>query len=39
MGNWGVRWPIPRVTFAIERERWPELRFEMRAAYLELIEA
>jgi hypothetical protein len=62
--NWGVRWPIRRVTFAIERrdpggvkpvavfrflsedwspwiallrmrERWPELRFEMRAGYLE----
>jgi hypothetical protein len=64
--NWGVRWPIRRVTFAIERERgdkngvkpvavfrflsedwspwiallrmrerWPELRFEMKAAYLD----
>jgi hypothetical protein len=61
-----VRWPIRRVTFAIERrdtsgvkpvavfrfpsedwspwlalvrmrEQWPELRFEMRAAYLEFI--
>ncbi|MGO8735768.1 MAG: hypothetical protein ACLQVM_23580, partial [Terriglobia bacterium] len=66
-GNWGVRWPIRRVTFAIQRrdtigvtpvavfrflsedwppwiallrmrERWPELRFEMKAEYLELIE-
>lgn len=67
--NWGVRWPIRRVEFAMEhrreggaglkpigvfrflsedwspwiallhmRESWPELRFEMRAAYLELIE-
>ena len=64
-GNWGVRWPIRRVTFAIERrdtsgvkpvavfrflsedwspwlallrmrERWPELRFEMKAEYLEI---
>ena len=64
-GNWGVRWPIRRVTFAIERQRnggvepvavyrfisedwspwiallrlrkrWPELRFEMKAEYLEL---
>jgi hypothetical protein len=63
--NWGVRWPIRRVTFALERryasgvkpvavfrflsedwspwialvrmrERWPELRFEMRAGYLQL---
>jgi hypothetical protein len=63
--NWGVRWPIRRVTFAIERQRnggvepvavyrfisedwspwiallrlrkrWPELRFEMKAEYLEL---
>ena len=62
--NWGVRWPIRRVTFAIERretnggkpvavfrfisedwppwvavlrmrERWPELRFEMRVGYFE----
>jgi hypothetical protein len=62
--NWGVRWPIRRVTFAMERrdkdkarpvavfrflsedwspwialvrmrERWPELRFEMKAEYLE----
>jgi hypothetical protein len=59
--NWGVRWPIRRVIFAIERERrvnpvavfrflsedwspwiaflrmrerWPELRFEMKAEYL-----
>jgi hypothetical protein len=67
-GNWGVRWPIRRVTFAIERrnegsvkpvavfrflsedwspwiallrmrERWPELRFEITAGYLESIEA
>ena len=64
-GNWGVRWPIRRVTFAIERragvkpgavfrflsedwspwiallhmrERWPELRFEMKAEYLEFSE-
>jgi hypothetical protein len=65
--DWGVRWPIRRVTFAIERrdasgvkpvavfrflsedwspwvallnmrERWPELRFEMKAEYLEFIE-
>ena len=70
--NWGVRWPIRRGTFAIERqrdsgvsgggvgpvavfrflsedwspwiallrmrERWPELRFEMRAGYLEFVE-
>ena len=64
-GNWGVRWPIRRVTFAIERrdtsgvkpvavfrflsedwspwiallrmrERWPELRFEMKAGYLQM---
>ena len=62
-GNWGVRWPIRRVSFAIERregfksvavfrflsedwspwialvrmrERWPELRFEMKAGYLEM---
>ncbi|MGA8746935.1 MAG: hypothetical protein ACLQVY_21810 [Limisphaerales bacterium] len=63
--NWGVRWPIRRVTFAVERlrrdgfrpvavfrflsedwspwialvrmrERWPELRFEMKAGYLEM---
>jgi hypothetical protein len=63
--NWGVRWPIRRVTFAMERargegvrsvavfrflsedwspwialmrmrERWAELRFEMRAVYLEM---
>jgi hypothetical protein len=65
--NWGVRWPIRRVTFAIERERrdtsgikpvavfrflsedwspwiallhmrerWPELRFEMRPGHLEM---
>jgi hypothetical protein len=63
--NWGVRWPIRRVAFAIERqrncgvepvavfrflsedwspwialmrirERWPELRFEMKAEYLEM---
>jgi hypothetical protein len=65
--NWGVRWPIRRVTFAMEqrrvgrtttfkpvcgvpllsedwlpwialvrmRERWPGLRFEMKARYLE----
>ena len=62
-GNSGVRWPIRRVSFAIERrdassvrpvamfrflsedwspwvallrmrERWPELRFEMKAGYL-----
>ena len=64
--NWGVRWPIRRVTFAMEqqrvdrtklkpvavfrflsedwspwialkrmRERWPELSFVMKAAYLE----
>jgi hypothetical protein len=68
--NWGVRWPIRRVIFSIERnrrdpsgvrplavfrflsedwspwiallrmrERWPELRFEMKAEYLEFIEA
>jgi hypothetical protein len=65
-GNWGVRWPIRRVTFAIEcrdasvrpvavfrflsedwspwiallsiRERWPELRFEMKAEYLRMEE-
>ena len=71
--NWGVRWPIRRVTLAIERqrksgveeggvvpvavfrflsedwspwialvrmrERWPELRFEMKAGYLESIES
>jgi len=76
--NWGVRWPIRRVTLAIERqrdrgvkgvgvkggavdpvavfrflsedwspwiallrmrERWPELRFEMKAEYLEFIES
>ena len=64
--NWGIRWPIRRVMFAIERrdisgkpvavfrflsedwspwiallhmrERWPELRFEMKAGYLESIE-
>jgi hypothetical protein len=70
--NWGVRWPIRRVTLAIDRhrdrgvkgggvgpvavfrflsedwspwiallrmrERWPELRFEMRAGYLEFVE-
>jgi hypothetical protein len=59
--NWGVRWPIRRVTFAMDRarrdgvkpaavfrfvsedwspwiallrmrERWPELRFEMKAS-------
>jgi hypothetical protein len=63
--NWGVRWPIRHVSFAIERrdgvkpaavfrflsedwspwialvrmrERWPELRFEMKAGYLESIE-
>lgn len=65
--NWGVRWPIRRVSFAIEhrdssglkplavfsflsedwppwiallhmRERWPELRFEMKAEYLEFAE-
>jgi len=64
-GNWGVRWPIRRVTFAIERrdrsggkpvavfrflsedwspwialvrirERWPELRFKMKAGYWEM---
>ena len=68
--NWGVLWPIRRVSFAIERERksgikgggiepvavfrflcedwspliallrmrkrWPELRFEMKAEYLEM---
>ena len=63
-----MRWPILRVTFAIERrdtsgikpvavfrflsedwspwiallhtrERWSELRFEMKAGYLKLIEA
>ncbi len=59
-GNWGVRWPIRRVSCAIERrdgakpvgvfqflsedwspwiallricERWPELRFEMKAGF------
>jgi hypothetical protein len=66
-GNWGVRWPIRRVTFAIERrdtsavklvavfrflsedwspwiallhmrERWPELRFEMKVGYLQMEE-
>lgn len=65
--HWGVRWPLRRVTFAIERraeggvrpvavfrflsedwspwiallrmrERWPGLRFDMRAGYLELAE-
>jgi hypothetical protein len=67
--HWGVRWPLRRVTFAMERaradasggerravfrfltedwspwlalvhmrERWPELRFDMKAEYLELIE-
>ena len=67
--NWGVRWPIRRVTFAMEhrregraglrplavfqflsedwspwiallrmRERLPELRFEMKARYLEMEE-
>ena len=67
--NWGVRWPIRRVTFAIERdrrdakggkpvavfrflsedwppwiavlrmrERWPELRFEMKVGYLDFSE-
>ena len=67
--NWGVRWPIRRVTFVIERERgdtiggrpvavyqflsedwppwvavlrmrerWPELRFEMKVGYLEFNE-
>jgi hypothetical protein len=65
--NWGVRWPIRRASFAIERnrrdpsgvkplaafsflsedwspwiallrERWPELRFEMKAEYLEFVE-
>jgi hypothetical protein len=63
--NWGVRWPIRRVTFATERargegvrpvavfrfvsedwspwvallrmrERWPGLRFEMTAVFLEM---
>jgi hypothetical protein len=65
--NWGVRWPIRRVTFAMEqkrvgrtklkpvavfrflsedwspwvalvrmRERWPGLRFDMRAGYLQM---
>jgi hypothetical protein len=63
--NWGIRWPIRRVTLAMERargpsvdkrvavfrflsedwspwiavlrmrERWPDLRFEMRAGYLD----
>jgi hypothetical protein len=66
--NWGVRWPIRRVTCSIERrdtsdvkplavfrflsedwspwiallhmrERWPELRFEMKAGYLEFFAA
>jgi hypothetical protein len=31
-----VRRPIRRVTFAIERERSPELRFEMKAGYLQM---
>jgi hypothetical protein len=74
-GNWGVRWPIRRVTFHLRqgfggqvgikrgdtsggkpvavfrflsedwspwialvrmRERWPELRFEMKAGYLQI---
>jgi len=64
-GNWVVRWPIRRVSFAIERregfksvavfrflsedwspwialvrmrERWPELRFEMKVGYLQMWE-
>jgi hypothetical protein len=66
--NWGVRSPIRRVTFAVERlhrdgfkpvavfqflsedwspwialrrmrARWPELRFEMKAGYLDFVEA
>jgi hypothetical protein len=66
--HWGVRWPIRRVSFAIERkrrdtsggkplavfrflsedwspwiallrmhERWPELRFELKAGYLDTV--
>jgi hypothetical protein len=68
--NWGVRWPIRRVSFAMEqermgrtelkpvavfrflsedwspwialvrmRERWPWLRFDMRAGYLQAVDA